>query len=93
MLLRSKLAMPQGVIISRRLTIGKCKIGSQVSDRCPLGYLFEFCQPPGAGAFSGDFTTNLARQCRAFSRALKIEKLKSRYSAAPRGAGLQMTGA
>ena len=26
---------------------------------------------PGAGAFSGDFTTNLARQCRAFGRALK----------------------
>ena len=24
-----------------------------------------------------DFTTNLARQCRAFSRALKIEKLKA----------------
>ena len=40
MLLGSKLAMPQGVIISRRLTIGKRKIGSQVSDRCPLGYLF-----------------------------------------------------
>ena len=40
MLLGSKLAMPHGVIISRRLTIGKCKIGSQVSDRCPLGYLF-----------------------------------------------------
>ena len=28
----------------------------------------------GAGAFSRDFTTNLAPQCRAFSRALKIEK-------------------
>ena len=32
---------------------------------------------PGAGAFSRDFTTNLAWQCRAFSRALKIEKLKA----------------
>ena len=42
MLLGSKLAMPQGVIISHRLTIGKCKIGSQVSDRCPLGYLFSY---------------------------------------------------
>ena len=41
MLLGSKLAMPQGVIISRRLTIGKRKIGSQVSDRCPLGYLLD----------------------------------------------------
>ena len=29
---------------------------------------------PGAGAFSRDFTTNLAPQCRAFSRALTIEK-------------------
>ena len=35
---------------------------------------FNFVSPRGAGAFSGDFTTNLARQCRAFSRALKIEK-------------------
>ena len=33
---------------------------------------FLYCQPLGAGAFSGDFTTNLARQCRAFRRALKI---------------------
>ena len=29
-----------GVIISHRLTIGKRKIGSQLSNRCPLGYLF-----------------------------------------------------
>ena len=37
-----------------------------------------FVSPRGRrGAFSGDFTTNLARQCRAFSRALKIEKLKA----------------
>ena len=28
----------------------------------------------GAGAFSRDFTTNLAPQCRAFNRALKNEK-------------------
>ena len=33
--------------------------------------------PRVAGAFSRGFTTNLARQCRAFSRALKIEKLKT----------------
>ena len=45
------------------------------------------CQPPGAGAFSGDFTTNLARQCRAFSRALKIEKLKTPLLRGPKGAG------
>ena len=48
--------------------------------------LFYF-QPPGAGAFSGDFTTNLARQCRAFSRALKIEKLKAPLFRGPEGAG------
>ena len=32
---------------------------------------FEYCQPLGAGAFRGAFTTNLAPQCRAFSRALE----------------------
>ena len=42
---------------------------------------------PGGGAFSGDFTTNLARQCRAFSRALKIEKLKAPLFRGPEGAG------
>ena len=42
---------------------------------------------PGAGAFSGDFTINLARQCRAFSRALKIEKLKAPLFRGPEGAG------
>ena len=55
--------------------------------------LFKFCQPPWAGPFSGDFTTNLARQCRAFSRALKIEKLKAPLFRGPKGPGLQMTGA
>ena len=49
--------------------------------------------PLGTGAFSGNFTTNLARQCRAFSRALKIEKLKAPLFRGPRGPGLQMTGA
>ena len=39
------------------------------------------------GAFRGDFTTNLARQCRAFSRALKIEKLKAPLFRGPEGAG------
>ena len=48
---------------------------------------------PGGRAFSGDFTTNLARQCRAFSRALKIEKLKAPLFRGPEGPGLQMTGA
>ena len=46
-----------------------------------------YCQPPGAVAFSGDFTTNLARQCRAFSRALKIEKLKAPLFRGPKGVG------
>ena len=41
----------------------------------------------GAGAFSGDITINLARQCRAFSRALKIEKLKAPLFRGPEGAG------
>ena len=41
----------------------------------------------GSGAFSRDFTTNLARQCRAFSRALKIEKLKAPLFRGPEGAG------
>ena len=55
--------------------------------------LFQFCQPTRAGAFSGYFTTNLARQCRAFSRALKIEKLKAPLFRGPEGPGRQMTGA
>ena len=41
----------------------------------------------GGGGFCGDFTTNLARQCRAFSRALKIEKLKAPLFRGPEGAG------
>ena len=42
--------------------------------------------PWGAGAFSRGFTKNLARQCRAFSRALKIEKLKAPLFPGPGGA-------
>ena len=38
------------------------------------------------GAFSRDFTINLAPQCRAFSRALKIEKLKAPLFPGPEGA-------
>ena len=41
----------------------------------------------GAGAFNGDLTINLAPQCRAFSRALKVEKLKAPLFPDPRGAG------
>ena len=38
---------------------------------------FEYCQPLGAGAFRRAFTTNVTPQCRAFNRALEIEKLKA----------------
>ena len=38
------------------------------------------------GAFSGDFTTILAPECRAFSGALKIEKLKAPLIPGPKGA-------
>ena len=37
------------------------------------------CQPLEGGAFSREFTTNLAPQCRALSRALKIEERESVY--------------
>ena len=43
--------------------------------------------PWGAGAFSRGFTKTIARQCRAFSRALKIEKLKAPLFPGPGGAG------
>ena len=43
--------------------------------------------PWGAGAFSRGFTKILARQCRAFSRALKFEKLKAPLFPGPGGAG------
>ena len=43
--------------------------------------------PLGAGAFSRGFTKILAWQCRAFSRALKIEKLKAPLFPGPGGAG------
>ena len=42
---------------------------------------------PGAGTFSRDFTINLSWQCRAFSRALKTEKLKATLFPGPIGAG------
>ena len=54
---------------------------------------FEYCQPLGAGAFRRAFTTNVAPQCRAISRALEIEKLKAPLFRGPRGPGIQMTGA
>ena len=46
--------------------------------------------PGRAGAFSRDFTTIFAPKCRAFSGALKIEKLKAPLIPGP---WIQMTGA
>ena len=45
------------------------------------------CLPLGVGAFCRAFTTNVAPQCRAFSRALEIEKLKAPLFRGPKGAG------
>ena len=42
--------------------------------------------PGRAGAFSRVFTTSLAPECRAFSGALKIEKLKAPLIPGPEGA-------
>ena len=42
--------------------------------------------PGRAGAFSRDFTTSLAPECRAYSGALKIEKLKAPLIPGPEGA-------
>ena len=42
--------------------------------------------PGRAGDFSRDFTTSLAPECRAFSGALKIEKLKAPLIPGPEGA-------
>ena len=42
--------------------------------------------PRRAGAFSRDITTILAPECRAFSGALKIEKLKAPLIPGPEGA-------
>ena len=57
------------------------------NDSGQLLFFILILSPPGAWAFSGDFTTNLARQCRAFSGALKIEKLKAPLFRGTEGAG------
>ena len=66
------------------------RIGEKIysNDSGQLLFFILILSAPGAEAFSGDFTTNLARQCRAF----KIEKLKAPLFRGPEGAGLQMTG-
>ena len=48
--------------------------------------IFIIFRPRGAGAFSRVFTTNLVRQCRAFSGALEIGKLKAPLFPGPNGA-------
>ena len=63
------------------------RIGEKIYSNGSGILYFNFVCPWGAGAFSGDFTTNLARQCRAFSRALKIEKLKAPLFRGPEGGG------
>ena len=55
--------------------------------------IFIIVPPWGAGALSRDFTTKLVPQCRAFSGALKIGKLKAPLFPVPRGLWIQMTGA
>ena len=47
---------------------------------------FIIVSPREGGAFSRDFTTSLAPECRAFSGALKIEKLKAPLIPGPEGA-------
>ena len=62
-------------------------IGEKMESLFKCFVVIHYFQLPWTGTFSGDFTTNLAPQCNAFSRALKFETLKSRI---PRSRG--MTG-
>ena len=49
--------------------------------------VIHYCQHRVEGAFGRNLTTNVAQQCRAFSRDLKIEKVKAPLW------GIQNTGA
>ena len=50
-------------------------------------YFSSLLSVPGrTGAFSRDLTTSLAPECRAFSGAMKIEKLKAPLIPGPEGA-------
>ena len=76
--------------LKTKFTWDQHRIGEKIysNDLCQLlFFILILSAPGGAGAFSGGFTTNLARQCRAFSRALKIEKLKAPLFRGPEGAG------
>ena len=81
--------------LKTKFTLDHHRIGVKIysNDSGQLLFFILILSAPGAGAFSGDFTINLAWQCRAFSRALKIEKLKAPLFRGPREPGLQMTGA
>ena len=73
-----------------KIHVGPPHIGENIysNDSGKLLFFILIIRPTGAGVFSGDFTTNLARQCGAFSRALKlIEKLKAPLFRGPEGAG------
>ena len=59
------------------------KVNSNDSGRL---LFFIIVSPGRAGAPSRDFTTILAPDCRAFSGALKIEKLKAPLVPGPKGA-------
>ena len=68
-------------------------VGSQYDRRGKLIQMIQFIccfsllsVPGRAAAFSRDFTTSLAPECRAFSGALKIEKLKAPLIPGPEGA-------
>ena len=75
--------------LKTKCTVDHHRIGENIysNDSGQLLVFILILSAPGAGAFSGDFTTNLARQCRAFSRALTIEKLKAPLFRGPKGAG------
>ena len=59
------------------------KVNSNDSGRL---LFFIIVSPGRAGAFSRDFTTILAPECKAFSGSLKIEKLKAPQIPGPMGA-------
>ena len=78
-----------------KVHVGHHGLGEKIysNDSGQLLFFILILSAPQAGAFSGEFTTNFARQCRAFSRALKIENLRAPLFRGPVGPGLQMTGA
>ena len=72
-----------------KVHVGPTQDGEKIysNDSGQLWFFILILSAPEGGAFSGVSTTNLARQCRAFSRAMKIEKLKAPLFCGPEGAG------